>query len=163
MYRVNKSEKTTGNKGLDKTFGCFAWILPAIVILTVCFAVSLFAFPPLQQIVLNVVGIELQGVNACVDCVLRDTIHNIEPRANGTMVVWVTYDDVGAFCVTDTQMQQEIMDEFYGQGRTIFMRYNSVNLGSDANNLLTGCGDEVNAVMYYVTAFWILGEEVPER
>lgn len=158
-FNVKKSEPTTGNKKLDKGFGCLSWALFITIILFVCFVFSFIAMPIVRQGVLNIIGVEVQGAHACTDCVLRDTIHNIEPRANGTMIVWVTYDDVGAFCVTEPELKQEILNEFYGQGRTVFMRYNSVNLGSDAANPLTGCGSEENAVMYQVTGFWVLGEE----
>lgn len=44
------------------------------------------------------------GPYAIERATLRDTIFSIEPRSNGTTTLWMTHDDVGAYCTRDSAL-----------------------------------------------------------
>ncbi len=60
-----------------------------------------FLIVPVLLMLLSACG---AGPKAIVEGTLRDTVFAVEPRANNTISVWMTHDDVGVYCTTDTEL-----------------------------------------------------------
>jgi hypothetical protein len=67
------------------------------------------------------------GPKAIVEGTLRDTLFAVEPRANNTISVWMTHDDVGVYCTTDTELGDKALSFLRSTNPTVIITYRSVN------------------------------------
>jgi hypothetical protein len=83
---------------------------------------------------------------------LRDTIFSVEPRNNGVTVMWMTHDDVGAYCTTKPEIAAKMVDFLSNYNGEVLVDYKSLNVGDDGYNLLNGgCStDSKNTTNYIV-------------
>lgn len=95
--------------------------------------------------------------------VLRDTIFSIEPRANGTTVVWMTHDDLGSYCTKDPAIVKAATAIINDKTRPaeVILTYASINAGDSENGGIfdlgsTGCpadrGEGNGNVVYKVVS-----------
>jgi hypothetical protein len=54
---------------------------------------------------------------------LRDYIFSVEPRNNGSYIVWVRNDDVAAYCTTDKSIGETAMQAIRSRTGLIVMQY----------------------------------------
>lgn len=81
---------------------------------------------------------------------LRDTIFSVEPRNNGVTVMWMTHDDVGAYCTTKPEVAAK-MNYFLNKGGEVLVDYKSLNVGDEGFDLLNGgCSTDENTTNYIV-------------
>ncbi len=66
------------------------------------------------------------GPKAIVEGTLRDTIFAVEPRANNTISVWMTHDDVGVYCTTDAELGEKALS-YLRTNPDVIITYRSVN------------------------------------
>lgn len=78
------------------------------------------------------------GPHAVLHGKLRDTIFAVEPKVNGSFLVWMRFDDVGVYCTMNEQLIAEINEIFEDEDHEpyIFMVYSSLNVGSQENPAL---------------------------
>ena len=55
--------------------------------------------------------------------VLRDYIFSVEPRNNGSYIIWVRNDDVAAYCTTDKAIGDTAMQAIHSTTGLIIMEY----------------------------------------
>ena len=55
--------------------------------------------------------------------VLRDYIFSVEPRNNGSYIIWVRNDDVAAYCTTDKALGDTAMQAIHSRTGLIIMEY----------------------------------------
>jgi hypothetical protein len=67
------------------------------------------------------------GPKAIVEGTLRDTIFAVEPRANNTISVWMTHDDVGVYCTTDAELGEKALSFLRSTNPDVIITYRSVN------------------------------------
>lgn len=67
------------------------------------------------------------GPKAIVEGTLRDTLFAVEPRANNTISVWMTHDDVGVYCTTDTELGEKALLFLRSTNPDVIITYRSVN------------------------------------
>src|SRR3954469_22756705 len=54
---------------------------------------------------------------------LRDYIFSVEPRNNGSYIIWVRNDDVAAYCTTDKTLGDTAMQAIHSRTGLIIMEY----------------------------------------
>lgn len=82
---------------------------------------------------------------------LRDTIYSVEPRNNGVTVMWMTHDDVGAYCTTKPEIAAKMKDYLEGGVGEVLVDYKSLNIGDEGFDLLNGgCSTDSNTTNYIV-------------
>lgn len=59
----------------------------------------------------------------------HDTIFSVEPRLNGTLTIWLTHDDVGAYCTLDTNLKLKIQQLWDTEQYEVILSYVSINAG----------------------------------
>lgn len=92
------------------------------------------------------------GAQAITKATLRDTIFSVEPRNNGVTVMWMTHDDVGAYCTTRPEIAAK-MHRFLNEQtrREVLVDYKSLNVGDEGYNLLNGgCSTDTDTTNYIV-------------
>lgn len=86
----------------------------------------------------------------------RDYVYSIEPRTNNTVVFWTHDSELGAYCVTDPNLAQALINlrlQIKTRRIELYFEYKSINNGSAAQQVLgSGCPQEDGGVtMYHVT------------
>ncbi len=83
---------------------------------------------------------------------LRDTIFSVEPRNNGVTVMWMTHDDVGAYCTTRPEIAAKMKHFLNDKNRQeVLVDYKSLNVGDEGYDLLNGgCSTDTNTTNYIV-------------
>lgn len=71
------------------------------------------------------------GPKAITQGTLRDTLFAVEPRANNTVSVWMTHDDVGVYCTTDKVLGDRALEFLRSSNPEVVITFRSVN-NSDA-------------------------------
>jgi uncharacterized lipoprotein YajG len=92
------------------------------------------------------------GPQSITKATLRDTIFSVEPRNNGVTVMWMTHDDVGAYCTTRPEIAEK-MNQFLHQNtrQEVLVDYQSLNVGDEGYDLLSGgCATDANTTNYIV-------------
>ena len=90
---------------------------------------------------------------------LRDTIFSVEPRNNGVTVMWMTHDDVGAYCTTKPEIAEKMQKYLDGSEHVeVLVDYKSLNVGDEGYDLLHGgCSTDVDTTNYIVIDIRLAG------
>jgi len=92
-----------------------------------------------------VAGCSSQQITGRNPGVLRDQIFSIEPRANGTVSVWMVHDNLGTYCTADQAVVTELNTIFYSPDPTAFITYRTFQIGDPQ------CGQEGSAKNGFTT------------
>lgn len=99
------------------------------------------------------------GPKACQgECVLNDWLYSVEPRANGTVNLWMRHDDVGTYCIVpNTPEERDMLTKVWQIHTTddprIVVFYSSVQaFSAEGGGVLglDGCGDRREGTTVYV-------------
>ena len=60
---------------------------------------------------------------------LRDTIFSVEPRNNGSYIIWMTHDDVAAYCTTDKALGDTAIQAINSRTGLVVMEYRNRETG----------------------------------
>lgn len=97
------------------------------------------------------------GPYAVKDAAGRNYVYSVEPRQNGTGVMWTKDSELGAYCTTD-QSLIDLMKKWKEDLKTrdikIYFTYESINNGSAAQQIIPGSGcpnEEGGVTMYHLT------------
>lgn len=76
--------------------------------------------------------------------ILRDYIFSVEPRNNGSYIIWMRNDDVAAYCTTDKTLADEAIDAINSRTGLIVMEYRNREVGDKENGTVNqgGCAVE---------------------
>jgi len=76
--------------------------------------------------------------------ILRDTIFSVEPRNNGSYIIWMQHDDVAAYCTTDKALGDQAIEAINSRTGLIIMEYRNREVGDKENGAVNqgGCAVE---------------------
>ena len=76
--------------------------------------------------------------------ILRDYIFSVEPRNNGSYIIWMRNDDVAAYCTTDKTLADEAIAAINSRTGLIVMEYRDREVGDKENGTVNqgGCAVE---------------------
>jgi hypothetical protein len=70
---------------------------------------------------------------------LRDYVFSVEPRNNGSYIIWMRNDDVAAYCTTDKALGDTALQAIHSRTGLIIMEYrNRETLDAESRNVNQG-------------------------
>ena len=98
---------------------------------------------------------------------LRDTIFSVEPRNNGSYIIWMTHDDVAAYCTTDKALGDTAIQAINSRTGLVVMEYRNRETGDKESWAVNqgGCavessGDATSTTpIFKILSIRILSEE----
>lgn len=60
---------------------------------------------------------------------LRDYVFSVEPRNNGSYIIWMRNDDVAAYCTTDRTLGEQAIEAINSRTGLIVMEYRNRETG----------------------------------
>lgn len=98
--------------------------------------------------------------------VLRDYIFSVEPRNNGSYVIWMRNDDVAAYCTTDKALGETAMKAIHSRTGLVVMEYRNRETGDkeswgvdQGGCVVESTGDKSSTPIFKVLSIEILSEE----
>src|SRR3954451_16510033 len=75
---------------------------------------------------------------------LRDYIFSVEPRNNGSYIIWMRNDDVAAYCTTDKALGDMAVEAINSRTGLVVMEYRNREVGDKENGTVNqgGCAVE---------------------
>ena len=94
--------------------------------------------------------------------VLRDYIFSVEPRNNGSYIIWMRNDDVAAYCTTDKSLGDTALQAIHSRTGLVIMEYrNRETLDKESRSIdQGGCAVESTGAKSDTPIFKILSIEV---
>ena len=97
---------------------------------------------------------------------LRDYIFSVEPRNNGSYIVWVRNDDVAAYCTTDKTIGETAIQAVRSRTGLIIMQYRNretfdkESFGIDQGGCtVESTGSKTDTPIFKILSIEILSEE----
>lgn len=98
--------------------------------------------------------------------VLRDYIFSVEPRNNGSYIIWMRNDDVAAYCTTDKALGDTAMQAIHSRTGLVIMEYrNRETLDKESRSIdQGGCavestGDKSDTPIFKILSIEIVSQE----
>jgi hypothetical protein len=98
--------------------------------------------------------------------VLRDYIFSVEPRNNGSYIIWVRNDDVAAYCTTDKAIGDTAMQAIRSRTGLIIMQYRNretldkESFGVDQGGcVVESTGSKTDTPIFKILSIEILSEQ----
>ncbi len=98
--------------------------------------------------------------------VLRDYIFSVEPRNNGSYIIWMRNDDIAAYCTTDRALGEKAMEAINSRTGLVVMEYRNREGGDKESWAVNqgGCavessGENSSTPIFKVLSIRIMSEE----
>ncbi len=98
--------------------------------------------------------------------ILRDYIFSVEPRNNGSYIIWVRNDDVAAYCTTDKAIGDTAMQAIRSRTGLIIMQYRNretldkESFGVDQGGcVVESTGSKTDTPIFKILSIEILSEQ----
>ncbi len=98
--------------------------------------------------------------------VLRDYIFSVEPRNNGSYIIWVRNDNVAAYCTTDKKLGEQAMEAVHSRTGLIVMEYRNRETGDkeswgvdQGGCVVESTGDKSTVPIFKILSIEILSQE----
>lgn len=98
--------------------------------------------------------------------ILRDYIFSVEPRNNGSYIIWMRNDNIAAYCTTDKALGDTAIEAINSRTGLVVMEYRNREGGDKESWAVNqgGCavestGDNSNTPIFKVLSIRILSEE----
>lgn len=99
--------------------------------------------------------------------VLRDYVFSVEPRNNGSYIVWMRNDDIAAYCTTDKALGETAVEAINSRTGLVVMEYRNREAGDKESWGVNqgGCvvetsgGENSTTPIFKILSIRILSEE----
>jgi len=98
--------------------------------------------------------------------ILRDYIFSVEPRNNGSYIVWMRNDNIAAYCTTDKALGETAIEAINSRTGLVVMEYRNRETGDKENGTVNqgGCvvestGENSSTPIFKILSIRILSEQ----